>query len=295
MNPQTFRQRWQWPLVFILPCFLGLLVFTYLPVLMSLGLSFSDWNLLGTPHFVGLDNYQTVLQDPLFWKTFQNTVFFVSVSVVLEIVCALVIALALNQALSGITFFRTIYFLPVITPMVSVALVWGWFYDPNYGLLNAFLAWFGQEPIAWLQQSPWAMWAIIVLRVWKEMGYAMVILLAGLQGIPTHLYESARMDGATAWQQLIRITLPMLTPTLFFLVTVSVMNAFQAFDAVYLLTQGGPENSTQVLVYWLFNNAFQFYKVGPASAIAYILFWMILMLTLLQWHFRKRWVLHESE
>jgi multiple sugar transport system permease protein len=286
---------WGWPAFFILPCLLGLGIFTYIPVLMSLGLSFSYWNLLGHPHWVGLSNYSAVLQDPLFWKTLQNTVFFVVGSVTLDVTMALLLAVLLNRTVQGIGIFRTVFFLPVITPMVSVALVWGWLYDPNYGWLNAFLHLFGIKPIAWLYDKQWAMWAIILLRVWKDMGYNMVILLAGLQGIPTHLYESAALDGANAWQRFWRLTLPMLSPTLFFVITVSLINAFQAFDMVYLLTEGGPENSTQVLVYWLFKNAFQFYKVGPASAIAYILFMIILTLTVIQWQLRKRWVLHEAD
>lgn len=201
----------------------------------------------------------------------------------------------LGMAVRGIAVFRTLFFLPVVTPMVSVALVWGWMYDPRYGWLNWGIKLFGGEPIAWLFDPSWAMAAIILLRVWKDLGYNMVILLAGLQGIPTHLYESAALDGAGAWQRFIRITLPMLSPTLFFVVMVTIMNTFQAFDAVYLLTQGGPENSTQVLVYLLFNSAFQYYQIGPASAIAYILFGIILTVTLIQWFMRKRWVLYEAD
>lgn len=292
---KRFWQTWGWPLVFILPCLLGLLVFTFVPVLMSFGLSFSYWNLLGTPRFVGLENYTQVLADPLFWKTLTNTLIFVVGSLVLEIAVALGVAMLLTTAIQGIGIFRTAFFLPVITPMVSVALVWGWLYDPKFGWLNWIVKSVGGEPIAWLYDPAWAMLAIILLRVWKDMGYNMVILLAGLQGIPTHLYESAALDGAGAWQRFLRITLPMLSPTLFFVMTVSLINAFQAFDAVYLLTQGGPENSTQVLVYWLFKNAFEFYKVGPASAMAYILFVIILGITLVQWWMRKRWVLYESE
>jgi multiple sugar transport system permease protein len=293
-----FRQMlktWGWPMVFILPCLLGLVIFTYIPVLMSFGLSFTYWNLLGTPKFIGLENYTEVLSDPLFWKTLNNTLVFVAASSVLEIVLALGAALLLSQAFRGVGIFRTIFFLPVITPMVSVALVWGWLYDPRYGWLNMLVKWGGGEPIAWLFDPQWAMLAIILLRVWKNMGYTMVILLAGLQGIPEHLYESASLDGAGLWQKFYRITLPMLSPTLFFVITVSIINSFQVFDSIYLLTQGGPENSTQVLVYWLFNNAFQYYKVGPASAIAYILFLLILVITLVQWWTRKRWVLHETE
>jgi multiple sugar transport system permease protein len=184
--------------------------------------------------------------------------------------------------------------------MVSVTLVWGWIYDPQFGVLNWLLKGLGsgfglfQEPIAWLYDPKTAMAAVILLRVWKNVGYNMILFLAGLQAIPQDLYESASLDGATGRQAFWRITLPMITPTLFFVLMITLINAFQVFDAVYLLTQGGPDHATEVMVYWMFKNAFEFYKIGPASAIAYILFVMILLLTLIQWQLRKRWVLHEN-
>jgi multiple sugar transport system permease protein len=284
----------------------GLLVFTYVPILASLGLSFSYWNLLGTPTWVGLENYETVLKDPLFWKTFQNTWLFVGVSAVLEVGFGLWLAVLLNQIVRGQSLFRTAYFLPFITPMVSITLVWGWIYDPQYGALNTLLSgladgiaqWSGgalnREPIAWLYDPRTAMGAVIALRVWKNVGYNLVIFLAGLQNISPDLYESAALDGATPVQTFWKITLPMVSPTLFFVLIVTLINAFQVFDTIYLLTQGGPEHSTEVMVYWMFKNAFEFYKVGPASAIAYLLFIIILVLTVIQWQLRKRWVLHED-
>lgn len=301
-NP-THRHDVRWAWVFILPCLLGLVIFTYLPTAASLGLSFTYWNLLGTPQWVGLENYETVLSDPLFWKTVTNTGFFVAVSGVLEVAFGLLLAVMLNGAVRGRAAFRAAFFLPFVTPLIGVALVWGWIYDPEYGLLNwvlgnlhfFFETFWGGEPIAWLYDPRTAMTAIILLRVWKNTGYNMVIFLAGLQAIPVSLYESARLDGSNAWNTFWRITLPMVTPTLFFVVMVTVINAFQAFDTIYLLTQGGPEHSTEVMVYWLFKNAFMFYKIGPASAIAYILFTIILLLTLIQWRLRKRWVLHEED
>ncbi len=287
--------RWAW--LFLLPCLLGLLIFTYIPVIASFGLSFSYWNLLGIPKWVGLENYTVVLQDPLFWRSFGTTWIFVAVSGVLELVLALMLAVWLNRAMKGQGWFRTAYFLPFITPMVSVSLVWGWLYDPSYGLIN----WLLQQshligkPIPWLYDPKTALWAVMILRVWKDIGYNMVIFLAGLQTVSPSLYESAHLDGATGWQVFWRVTLPMITPTLFFVGIMTLINGFQAFDSVYLLTQGGPEHSTELLVYWMFKNAFEFYKVGPASAIAYILFVVILLLTLGQWQLRKRWVLYEDE
>lgn len=287
--------RWAW--LFLAPCLLGLLLFTYGPIAASLGLSFSYWNLLGTPKFVGFANYQAVLQDPLFWKSFGVTWLFVLASGFLEVALALGLAVWLNRTFRGQAFFRTAYFLPFITPMVSVALVWGWLYDPSYGIINWILKSLQliHQPIAWLYDTKTALWAVIILRVWKDIGYNMVIFLAGLQAVPSSLYESAHLDGASPWRTFWMVTLPMVTPTLFFVGIMTIINGFQTFDSVYLLTQGGPEHSTELMVYWMFKNAFEFYKIGPASAIAYILFVVILALTLAQWQLRKRWVLYEDE
>lgn len=287
--------RWAW--LFLAPCFLGLLVFTYLPVLASFGLSFSYWNLLGAPVWVGLDNYDTVLRDPLFWRSLGATAYFVAVSGFLEVVLGLLLALWLNRALRGQAWFRTAYFLPFITPMVSVALVWGWLYDPQFGLLNWVLARLHliQAPVPWLYDPRTAMGAIILLRIWKDVGYNLVLFLAGLQAVPQSLYESADLDGAGPADTFLRVTLPMITPTVFFVTVMAFINGFQAFDSVYLLTQGGPEHSTELLVYWMFKNAFEFYRIGPASAIAYLLFVLILALTAVQWQLRKRWVMYEDE
>ncbi len=287
--------RWAW--LFLAPCLLGLIVFTYLPVLASFGLSFSYWNLLGTPQWVGLDNYAAVLRDPLFWQSLGATAYFVVVSGFLEVVLGLLLALWLNRAIRGQAWFRTAYFLPFITPMVSVAMVWGWLYDPQFGLLNWVLTGLRliQAPIPWLYDPQTAMAAIMLLRIWKDVGYNLVLFLAGLQGVPPSLYESAELDGAGPLQAFFRVTLPMITPTVFFVTIMAFINGFQAFDSVYLLTQGGPAHSTELLVYWMFKNAFEFYRIGPASAIAYILFVLILALTAVQWQLRKRWVMYEDE
>jgi multiple sugar transport system permease protein len=287
---------WAW--AFILPCLVGLLVFTYLPILASFGLSFSYWNLLGEPRWVGLSNYQSVVQDPIFWTTFWNTWAFVFASGVLEVVLGLLLAVWIFQLVRGQAWFRSLYFMPYITPMVSITLVFGWIYDPQFGLLNAALQavdvfGFLKEPIAWLQDPKTAMASVVMLRVWKNVGYNVLLFLAALGNLPSDLEESAHLDGASPWQIFWRITLPLISPTLFFVLVMTMINAFQVFDSIYLLTQGGPQHATEVLVYWMFKNAFEFYKIGPASAIAYILFWVILALTALQWQIRKRWVLHE--
>ncbi len=296
--PRGFRMtEGRWAFVFLAPCLLGLIIFTYLPVLASLGLSFSYWNLLGVPHFVGLENYSALLQDPLFWRSLGVTFRFVTISGMAEVVLSLWLAVWLNQAVRGQAFFRTAYFLPFITPMISVAMVWGWLYDPSYGAFNWLLqqAHLIHKPVAWLYEPNTALWAVILLRVWKDIGYNMVIFLAGLQAVPPSLYESAKLDGADSWRTFWNVTLPIITPTLFFVGMMALINGFQTFDSVYLLTQGGPDHSTELMVYWMFKNAFEFYKIGPASAIAYVVFLIILVLTLVQWQCRKRWVLYEDE
>ena len=297
MKAEAPASEVRWAFFFLAPCLLGLLIFTYCPVMASLGLSFSYWNLLGTPKFVGLENYQAILNDPLFWTSLGVTCVFVMVSGFLEVSLALILAVWLNRSFRGQSFLRTTYFLPFITPMVSIALVWGWLYDPSYGIINWVLKSLQliHQPIAWLYDPKTALWGIIILRVWKDIGYNMVIFLAGLQMVPPSLYESAYLDGASSWRTFWLVTLPMITPTLFFIGIMTLISGFQTFDVVYLLTQGGPEHSTELLVYWMFKNAFEFYKIGPASAIAYILFVVILSLTLIQWQLRKRWVMYEDE
>lgn len=294
----NFTDR-QWAWIFIAPCLLGLLIFTYIPTIASLGLSFSYWNLLGSPEFVGLDNYRAILVDPLFWKTFLNTWIFVIAVALLQVAGGLLMAVWLNRLVVGKAFFRAAFFVPFITPMVGVALVWGWMYDTNHGILNWLLHGLGvlpaNEAIAWLQDPRTALFSVILLQVWKAVGYNMVIFLAGLQAIPDSVYESAELDGASPLDVFRRITLPMMTPMLFFVSIVSLINAFQAFDSVYLLTQGGPRHSTEILVYWMFKNAFEFYKIGPASAIAFVIFMVILILTVVQWQLRKKWVLYEED
>jgi multiple sugar transport system permease protein len=264
---------------------------------MSFGLSFSYWNFLGDPQWIGLANYEKLLQDPNFWQVLQNTGIFVVAIAIAEIVLGLLLAVWLNSLRFGQTFFRTAYFIPFVTPMISVALVWGWLYDPQNGLINAILTAIGaiHTPVAWLYNPETALPSVIILEIWKTLGYNMVLFLAGLQAIPPHLYESAKLDGSSPWQTFWHITLPMVSPTLFFVMMITLIHALQSFDAIYLLTQGGPEQSTAVLVYWLFKNAFEFYRVGEASALAYLLFGLIFIITMIQWQLRKRWVLYEND
>ena len=280
--------QYQDRVIFLGPAIISIFILNIIPMCMSFNFSFSRWNLLGPIQFVGLQNYQHIFTDPLFWQTLFNTLIFAIGSVSLEVICALFLAYGLSRLTKGIKLFETLYFLPVITPMVAVALVWGWMLDPGNGMLNQWMQYVGLPKVAWLYEPGWAMFWVIILRAWKEMGYSTLLLWTALKALPQDIFEAAKLDGATPQQQFFKITIPQLSPILYFVITISTIGAFQAFDSIYLLTQGGPNNTTQVLVYWIFKNAFSFYKIGEASAIAYILLLFIAGLTLLQWQLKQK-------
>ncbi len=278
----------------IMPALLGTAIFILIPVAGSFFISLTRWNLISPPDFVGFENYSKLLSDPLFYHVLITTIIYALAVVIFSITIPLILAVALNQKIKGIVLFRTAYFLPVITPMIVAAIVWSWIFDPNNGILNFMLIKTGiSTPPLWLFDKFWAIIAIIIVSVWKNIGYNMIIFLAGLQGIPDSLYEAADIDGATSINKLFHVTIPMLTPTIFFVCIMSTISSFQVFDLIYLMTDGGPENATMVIVYWLFKNAFEFFKLGYASSIAYVLFIIILVLTLVQWKLRKKWVMYE--
>lgn len=284
---------------FLLPNVLGFLVFTIGPLFASLGFSLLEWNLLKPPVFLGVENYVDLMRDKEFGRSLRATFYYLAGSVPLGIVVSLALAVALNQHIKGIRLFRTVYFVPVVSSMVAVALMWRWMYNPTSGVLNFMLNRtfeFLRLPITapdWLQSPVWAMPAIIVMSVWKGMGYNMVLFLAGLQGIPRHLYEAAEIDGASRHKQFWRITLPLLTPTTFFVLIISVIGSFQVFEQAYIMTQGGPVRSTVTTVYYIYENGFQWHRMGYASAVAWALFAMILGVTLVQWRLQDRWVYYE--
>ena len=285
--------------LFLLPNILGFVIFTAGPVLASLGISLVNWNLLNPPTWLGLDNYVTLFQDADFWASLRATVYYTLGSVPLGIVLSLALAIALNQKIRGISIYRTVYFIPVVSSLVAVSLMWRWMYNPTSGILNyaldrifAFMH-LHISPPDWLQSTTWAMPAIIIMSVWKGLGYNMVIYLAGLQGVPISLYEAAEMDGATGWRKFRHITLPLLTPTTFFVLIMSFISSFQVFEQAYIMTAGGPARATVTTVYYIYQNGFQWYKMGYASAVAWVLFAIILALTMLQWRYQDRWVFYE--
>ncbi len=274
-------------------------MFTTIPVVAALGFSFVEWNLLTPAKWVGLANYSKMVSDPEFWRSIRVTLYYTVVSVPLGIVSALALAMVLNQKLRGISIYRTIYFIPVVSSMIAVALMWRWMYNPTSGLLNYVLGTlfdFFHLPLTppdWLQSTTWAMPAIIIMSVWKGLGYNMVLYLAGLQGISAHFYEAAEIDGATAWNKFRHITLPLLTPTTFFVLIMAIIGSFQVFEQAYIMTKGGPARATVTTVYYIYENGFQWYKMGYASSIAWALFLMILVVTMVQWRYQERWVFYE--
>lgn len=278
-------------LIFILPALLGTLIFIVIPVIASFGLSFTSWDLLNPIQFVGLDNYRLIFTEPLFFKILINTLVFAVATSVLGVIIPLVLAAILNSKIRGAEFYKTAYFLPFITPMIVIGIVWQWIFDPNIGILNNVL----HLHIQWLYDTNWALPALIIVTVWKLIGYNMVIFLSGFASIPENLYEAAKIDGANPAQTFLRVTVPMLSPTIFFVIIITAISSFQVFDLIYLMTQGGPLDSTNVLVYAIYKNAFEFFNVGKASAIAYVLFFIILVLTLVQWNLRKKYVFGEND
>jgi multiple sugar transport system permease protein len=280
------RRQWlEWlsGYAFLAPSFIVLAVFTYFPVAYALGLSFFKWRILrGEPTFNGLTNYQLLLTSEDFWQAIWNTVYFAVGSIPTGMAIALFIAILLNRPMRTLALYRTAFFLPTVTSMVAVSVVWMWIYHPDVGLMNYFLDLFHLPAIRWLNDPRWTMPALILLGIWKGMGYNIIIYLAGLQNIPQHLYEAAQIDGANRWQLFRNITWPLLTPTSFLILVMAVINSFQAFTEFHVMTQGGPLGSTTVIVYYLYQQAFQQFNMGYGSALAIILFLIILGLTLIQ-------------
>lgn len=277
---------------FLMPNFLGFLIFTTLPVIASLGLSFMEWDLFSAPHFVGLDNFMALLKDPLFWKYSWNTIYMM-LGIPISMAGSLLLAIAINQKLKGIVFFRTIYFLPTICAGVATYMVWRIMFNSDYGIINTIIAKFGtliglplQGP-SWLTDEKWAKPALIIMGVWQSVGgHNMILYLAALQGVPRDLYDAAEVDGANSWQKFWTITWPQISPTTFFIAIMSVIGAFQGgFDSAYVMTGGGPNGSTTTIFYYLYNNAFVWHQMGYAAAIAWVLFIIIFAFTMVQWRF----------
>lgn len=281
--------------LFTAPWIIGLLLFYAYPLLSSIYYSFTSYSILNEGVFVGLQNYRDLLKDDLFWKSVGNTLYFTAISVPINIVLGICIALLLNTKIRGIGIYRTIFFIPTLVPVVATATVWRWLLDSNYGILNSILGAFGADPIPWLASEDWSKIALVMIASWG-IGQAIIINLAGLQDISPEYYEAAQIDGASLWQRTRRITVPLLTPVIFYNVVMGTINALQTFTLPYTLTggEGNPVNSLTFYVMHLYNNAFGYMKMGYASAMAWILFLIILVLTLVIFGSSKKWVHYQE-
>jgi len=282
-----------WVLVFVSPSLVGLAVFSVIPILASLGLTLYEWDLLTPPHFVGLDNFQRLIHERNFWAALAHTLYFIVGYIPLVMVIALGVAVILNQKLRGVVLFRAVFFVPVVSAWVAVALLWKWIFNPKFGIVNYLLGLVGIHGPAWLFDPQWAMPAIIVTSVWKDIGFVMMMFLAGLQGIPAEYYDVAAIDGAGDWQRFRYITLPLLSPITFFALIISLINSFQVFDQVRIMTDGGPAGATSVLVEQIVKNAFDYSRMGYAAALSWALFLLIFTATVFQTRLQKHWVTYD--
>ncbi|GHU22734.1 ABC transporter permease [Spirochaetia bacterium] len=279
--------------LYLLPNFIGFLIFTAVPIVIGLVLSFTDYTGFPGAAFVGISNYIKMFGDSQFIAALKNNLFYSLTSVPLTIVVSLALALILNTNVRGTTVFKTLYFFPNLTSMVAVSCVFMLLFDPNSGPINRFLMSLGFSEAAlprWFFASKSALFTVVIVVVWKQAGYYMIMFLAGLKNIPSHLYEAARIDGANSIQCFRHVTLPMLSPTTFMVTILSIIASFQVFDIINVTTKGGPGRATTVLVFRIYKEAFSNWKMGYASSIAYFLFVVIMIVTLIQWQGQKRWV-----
>lgn len=276
---------------FIMPNLLGFIIITLFPMVFSMILGLTHWDGVNEITFVGLKNFADMLKDETFRISTFNTLYYTVTTVPFTLVCSLGLAVLLNSKIRGRNFFRTVYFFPYVASLVAVAVVWNMMFHPTMGPVNNFLAKLGVENIPkWTASTKWAMPTVIMASIWKGMGYYMIIYLAALQGIPRYLYEVAELDGAGKWAQFFHITRPMLTPATFFVSILLTISCFKVFDLIYVMTNGGPGRATNVLVYHIYNMAFVNFRFGYSSAIAMVLFVIVLIITILQFRMEKKWV-----
>ena len=280
--------------LFVAPWVIGFILFTGGPILASLILSFTHWDIVNPPQWAGLENYQDMLQDDLFFQSLKVTTIYAVVAVPLQIIVGLLIAILLNTKIRLIGLYRTLFYLPAILPIVSVAVMWRWILSRDWGLINWFLSLLGVQGPGWLSEPEWVLPALILMSLWG-VGAGMLIYLAGLQGIPTDLYEAAKVDGAGMWALFRYVTLPMISPVILFQLVVGLIGAFQVFSQPFIMTQGGPQNASLFYLLHLFRNAFEFFRMGYASALSWILFIYIAILTAIIFRFSAAWVFYEGE
>lgn len=277
--------------IFLLPSLVGFVLFMAGPIVASFGIALTDWPLIRNPRWVGFANFQELMRDAVFWQTLANTAVYTFVKVPVNILLSLVLAVLMNERIVGRGALRTLFFLPMVMSSVAVGMIWRPILDSSsLGLMNRMLEFFSLGPIPWLASTEWAMPSLIGIATWKELGYFMVIFLAGIQGIPRTYYEAAEIDGAGPIRQFISITVPLVSPTTLFVLITSIIGSFQIFDLSSILTAGGPANATNTLVMYVYQAGFRFLRMGYGSAVAIALFVVILVLTVFQNALSKRWV-----
>jgi ABC-type sugar transport system permease subunit len=281
---EASHHRWKWavPYLFVGPSFIGLLAFLLLPALSAIVISFFDWNMLTSPKFIGLQNYIKIFHNKTALQAMLITAYYVVLNIPVQTILAILLAVLLNRRIRGMAFFRAVYVLPWLAAPVAISVVWQWIFDPTSGVLNSLLQLFGVPKQGWLSSPAEALPCVAAVNIWQWTGYNMLFFLAGLQGIPRYLYEAAELDGAGPVRTFFAITLPLLRPTTLFVLVTSVIGSFQVFDTVYVMTQGGPGTATNVYNFYIFQQGFQFFHMGYASALSVILFVVILIVTLVQ-------------
>lgn len=289
--------KWLWVLLFLGPSLAGLMIFIVLPIISSFWYAFNDWNLLSPPEYIGLANFEELLADDGFWSALRYTFTFIVLYVPLVFVLGLGLALLLNQKLRGMLIVRTASFLPVVASWVVVSLIWKWIFNPSYGLLNYGLGLIGIEGPAWLFEPNTAIFAMVITSIWKDVGYIALLYLGGLQSISETYYEAARIDGAGRWQIVRNITLPLLSPTMFFVLITLLINYFQMFEQVWLMPMpnSAADRQVEVIVTEVVKNAFSYNRMGYASAMSWVLFALIFLITFVQLRLQKRWVYYEVD
>jgi len=284
----------KWGIILALPAILGFLIWTLGPMIASFVLGFTDWNVVSTPHFIGTGNFKRMfVEDFIFKKSIYATVYYSVGSVIASIIFAFIIALLLNQKVKGLPLFRTIFYLPSITPAIASAMLWIWLFNPDFGLLNQILQRFGLPRLLWIYDEKQVIPSLIFMSIWG-MGGMMVIFLAGLQGVPQELYEAVEIDGGNWWHRFRYVTIPMMTPTIFFNLVMAIIGSFQVFTSAYIMTSGGPNYASMFYVYYIYLSAFRYGQMGYACALAIILFLIILSFTLVVFKSSPYWVYYES-
>jgi multiple sugar transport system permease protein len=290
-----FGREDAWGYLFILPQVIGLVAFVIIPVAFSLYLCFANWDFVKPPELVGTANIETVLSDPDFHTAVRNTFLIVLTIVPLTVVISLGLALLTNRKLAGLALFKAGFFLPMVTTSVAIAAVWYWLFAPDFGLINAFLSVLGIQGPGWLADPAWAKVAIVIMISWQSMGYYYILFLAGLKHIPQEYYDAAAIDGADRFAMFRYVTLPMISPTLFFVITTLLIGAFTTFDVAYVLTRGGPVNSTYTIVMYVYDLAFRYFRMGSAAVASWVLFIILFIITLVQFQVSKLWVNYDQQ